>query len=631
MKCPSCAFDNPGDTRFCGQCGASLRPAEPPPVSVTETIQTPVERLAAGHTFAGRYQILEEIGEGGMGRVYRALDRDLDEKVAIKLIKSRIASDEKMLQRFRNEIKLARKIVHKNVCRMFDLNKTGETHYITMEYISGEDLKTSLRRIGALSVGKTLNIAEQICAGLAEAHRLGVIHRDLKPQNIMIDREGNVRIMDFGIARDLTLPGMTDEGHVVGTLEYMPPEQLEGMKADIRSDIYSIGAIMYELVTGHIPFEGQTPMSIAAKHISAVPVEPRVLNVQIPERLNRAIMKCLEKDREKRFQTVEDLRTEILSIREGVAETTALRAKKAPTLSKVVRAGGKRKWILIPAAALAAAAGIILLTTRRNVPTPPRFETQAAVAGENAAPGAKNAEDKPVEKTDTRPAPMPAATEPNDKAGPPSGRPSEAPARETAGKKTGSPDAALSVKDARPPSNLEPPSPGASTVQEELNKARQAMEKGDDAAVIDAAGRILGLDPGNAEARTLLEKVDLRIKERVESVKGMAAKYVEAFNGRNLPEFYRENASPELYQSVKADVELISKIYDNFQSTASNIRLSFPENGRAEMSFSNIAMAERREDGRKQVLFEGSCRWTLEKRNERWTIIEIETVPAGKK
>jgi len=273
-KCLQCGFDNPVETAFCGKCGTKLEPAGPerpsapsPPdsVSFTKTLETPREELTTGSTFAGRYQIIEELGKGGMGRIYKAIDKEIEAKVALKLIRPEIAAEEKMIERFRHELKTARQISHKNVCRMYHLGKHEGTHFITMEYVSGEDLKSFIRRSRQLTVGTAISIAKQVAEGLAEAHRLGVVHRDLKPQNVMIDGEGNAKIMDFGIARSLKGRGITGEGVMIGTPEYMSPEQVEGKEVDQRSDIYSLGVILYEMVTGRVPFEGETPLSVAVK------------------------------------------------------------------------------------------------------------------------------------------------------------------------------------------------------------------------------------------------------------------------------------------------------------------------------------------------------------------------------
>jgi serine/threonine protein kinase len=302
MKCLKCRFENTEDTLYCGQCGKRLRASSEDEPSATKTLETPLIELAVGTVFAGRYQIVEDLGKGGMGRVYKALDNEIGERVALKILKPEIAADEQTIERFRNELKTARQISHKNICRMYHLGRERGTYYITMEYVSGEDLKSTVMRVGQLSVGKTISIIAQVCEGLAEAHRLGVVHRDLKPQNIMIDKAGNAKIMDFGIARSIRTKGITEAGVMIGTPEYMSPEQVDGQQADQRADIYALGIILFELLTGRVPFEGETPFSVAYKQKNEVPPEARKINPQIPEDLDRLIMKCLEKDKPKRFQ-----------------------------------------------------------------------------------------------------------------------------------------------------------------------------------------------------------------------------------------------------------------------------------------------------------------------------------------
>jgi len=373
MECPKCKTDNPYDSKFCKECATPLPSSKEIPV--TETLETPKEELKRGTTFASRYEIIEELGKGGMGKVYRVEDKKIKEEVALKLIKPEIASDKKTIERFSNELKMARKIAHRNVCKMYDLGEEKGIHYITMEYVPGEDLKRLTRKVEQFSAGKTISIAKQVCEGLAEAHRLGVVHRDLKPQNIMVDEEGNARIMDFGIARSVKDRGITGAGVMVGTPEYMSPEQAEVKEVDQRSDIYSLGVILYEMVTGRVPFEGETPLGIAMKHKNELPKDPREFNAQIPEDLERVILNCMEKDKDKRYQSAGEVRSELDRIEAGMPTTERIVPKRRPSTSREITVTFNLRKLFIPAfvvLAIVIAAVVILqrLPPKEALPIP---------------------------------------------------------------------------------------------------------------------------------------------------------------------------------------------------------------------------------------------------------------------
>jgi len=263
--------------------------------------------LQPGVVFGGRYEILGILGQGGMGAVYKARDRELDRLIALKVIRPELATDPAILQRFKQELILARNITHKNVVRIFDLSEADGVRFISMEYIEGEDLRTVLRRNGKLTPKETIPIIEQVCRALDAAHAEGVIHRDLKPQNIMRDKNGRVVVMDFGLARSLGESGMTQTGAIVGTLEYMSPEQAMGSQLDQRSDIFSVGLIFYELLTGKVPYEADTAIASLMKRTREEARSASDVDTSIPRSLSAIVSRCLEREPANRYHSVVEL------------------------------------------------------------------------------------------------------------------------------------------------------------------------------------------------------------------------------------------------------------------------------------------------------------------------------------
>ncbi len=356
IQCPKCDTENPSDSKYCKECATPLSPTENLQPSFTKTLKTPVDEIKRGSVLAGRYEIVAELGKGGMGKVYRAVDLEVKEEVALKLIKPEVAQDEATIERFRNELKVARKVSHRNVCRMHDLGKTEEGYYISMEFVEGQDLKNYIRKNGKLTEAETISLGLQVGEGLKEAHEFGVIHRDMKPQNIMIDRNGSVKIMDFGIARSVEAEGVTQTGIMIGTPDYISPEQVEGAVVDHRTDIYSVGVILFEMVTGTVPFKGDTALSVAFKHKAQLPREPKKINPEISDDLNRLILICMEKDRGRRYQSAQELLSDLRNIGEGLPLGSKIQPRRA-----ILTAIFLRKKLLIPA--LIAALLIIALIT----------------------------------------------------------------------------------------------------------------------------------------------------------------------------------------------------------------------------------------------------------------------------
>ena len=294
-----------------------------------DAITLPGPEITRGGVFGGRYDVLGTIGRGGMGVVYRARDRQLDEVVALKVLRSEVLKDDPtLLDRFKQEIKLARRITHRNVLRTHDFGEADRTPYISMEYLEGVTLKDLIRSKGALPLPVGLRIAKQMCLGLEAAHQEGVVHRDIKPQNMLILPEtGELKIMDFGIARVSEVKagaaGLTSTGTVMGTPDYMPPEQAQGHPADFRSDIYSLGVVFYEIFTGRLPFAGDSVMAVVLSHIQQPPPPPRQANPAVPGELEAIILRCLEKDPARRYQRVESVLEDLGAVSTRLDATAA--------------------------------------------------------------------------------------------------------------------------------------------------------------------------------------------------------------------------------------------------------------------------------------------------------------------
>ncbi|MFI5112171.1 MAG: protein kinase [Terriglobales bacterium] len=271
--------------------------------------------LNPGTVLGGRYEILQMLGLGGMGAVYKAQDRELDRTIALKVIRPDLASNPEALARFKQELLTARQVTHRNVIRIFDIGEADGIKFITMEYLVGTDLRALLAERGKLPPEEAMEIIQQVCAGLAAAHSEGIIHRDLKPGNIMHDSQGRVVVMDFGLARSLQSDGMTQTGAMLGTVEYMSPEQAKAEKLDGRSDIFTIGLILYELLTGKMPFKADSAIASLLKRTQERAAPVTELDPTIPHSLSEVVAKCLEREPNHRFQSAQEMFGRIDEIR----------------------------------------------------------------------------------------------------------------------------------------------------------------------------------------------------------------------------------------------------------------------------------------------------------------------------
>jgi eukaryotic-like serine/threonine-protein kinase len=310
MLCPSCRVPNESSAESCAACGESL------------------SGLPPGRVVGQRYEIVRPLGKGGMGMVFEARDRVLDETVALKVLRTDVVSTPELARRFRQEIKLARRVRHKNVCGIHEYGEDGSLRFIAMDLVEGTDLRREVQRRGPLPTREACDVALRIAEGLAAIHDEGIVHRDMKTANIMIDRNGSVRLMDFGIAKATqdAGTGLTATGVIVGTPEYMSPEQARGAAIDPRSDIYALGIILYEILTGDVPFRGDTPISTILKQIQEQPPLHGAAAARIPHELRPILARALEKDPEARFATAREMTT---ALRQAM---TALEMKSGATI-----------------------------------------------------------------------------------------------------------------------------------------------------------------------------------------------------------------------------------------------------------------------------------------------------------
>src|ERR671934_1510232 len=271
-----------------------------------------------GTVFDGRYRIVRKLGAGGMADVYLAEDQELGRPVAIKILNDRHAADDQFVERFRREAKNAAGLSHPNIVSIYDRGTAEGTYYIAMEYLDGRSLKEMIIGRGPAPIKTAIDYARQILAAVGFAHRHGIVHRDIKPHNVLVSPEGRLKVTDFGIARS-GASQMTEVGSIIGTAQYLSPEQARGAGTDARSDVYSMGVVLYELLTDQVPFTGDTPVEIAMKHLSEVPRKPSELRPEVTSDLDSIVLRALAKDPDDRFQSAEEMEAELARVAKGLS------------------------------------------------------------------------------------------------------------------------------------------------------------------------------------------------------------------------------------------------------------------------------------------------------------------------
>jgi tetratricopeptide (TPR) repeat protein len=609
---------------------------------------------------------------------------------------------------------------------MFHLGKYKDTPFITMEYVSGEDLKSTLRRVGHLGAGKAVYIAKQVLEGLNEAHKLGVVHRDLKPQNIMIDKKGHAHIMDFGIARSLKTKGVTTAGMMIGTPDYMSPEQVDGLEVDPRSDIYAMGVILYEMLIGDVPFEGNTPISIAMKHKTEIPREPKEFNSQIPDELNQLVMKCLEKKREKRYQNTAEVLNKLTGIEKEIPTKEMILEGQASFLRIFFRKLKEKKIFHTMAAFIGGGAALIefahhILVGHYHLPkevvdyiivalilgmlstvswqwfrredairrkarrlsrvkfkriaaliavvlliavlawqftplpemlglslstSPPPEEDQTNAA----APEEKKVIEPAVVKKQEPKKPKP---EPEKKA-PPKQEEKTVSKQETVDV-SGKVDQGIQffnqekfdecIKQMEEVLKLDPENTSANyflseakkkksekakeqEINDKLKIAQDAFRRGDYQESVDQVRKILESDPQNAEARRLMNQMRQRIVHQ--QAEALVNGYVQSIRSKNLMAFYEKACDPRLSERLRQRTESSMRMFESFESSASDINIQFKGLAQAEIKFKNVITGVSK-SGSKQKLYDGPVIWRIRRAGDDWKIINIISTPREKR
>jgi len=576
----------------------------------------------------GKYEIVRELGRGAMGIVYEGRDPDIGRKVAIKTIRfdviNRKAEQEEAQKRFMREAQSAGNLSHPNIVTIYDVGQDKGLTYIAMEFIEGEDLENLIAEGRRLPLESTINLIEQIGEALDFAHRHGIIHRDIKPGNVLIDKEGRPRLLDFGIAR-VSNSTMTQANTVMGTPYYMAPEQIAGRAVDHRADIFSLGAILYEILTLAKPFPGENMTTVIYRILNEEPPETRSFDRTLPAGLDYVVKKALAKNPAQRYQTCrefsDDLRNASAFAGQAFVGGTAAGGMEAAAPSEAKPR--KPLLIVLGAMMLVVVVGTALVLLAKKSP---RSADYGGGGGGIPVTAASKGDEAPVKTEDQGQAAQAAAAKPEavktEAAVKPSETPDAAPSRLPAGGGGGS----LSKTETKAePARDDDPVRRASEIEDRLQLVRTAFQRESFEVCMREARKILALAPDHPEAKKFLDMAT--IKYGPMRLQSMLLSYLDAVKRGTILDFFGLNGTPAFFNAIKTELLPLLATHDTFQATASGVSTLIMDNldgtYRAEMTFSEIFTARSRARNRRVVISEGKVLWNLIQSGDNWLIQKI--------
>jgi len=612
----------------------------------------------------GKYTILSQIGKGGMGVVYKAFDPTIGRTLAIKTIRFDESGPpmarEEAQARFLREAHSIGGLSHPNIVTVYEAGEDQGTSFIAMEYVEGKSLEDILKSGKKFSQNEALRLIIQLADALGHAHRHGIVHRDVKPGNILIDQEGRSRLVDFGIAR-ISASTITQFTAIMGTPYYMSPEQITGKPVDGRADIFAAGAILYELLASEKPFPGEQISTVIYKIVHEEPLSLRSYQKDLPAGLDAIVCKALAKDPDKRYQTCDDLIADITNVLRGASPKPPIAQGVAPALGETIRIGSAERpsaappiaaagaaapiasrkrgflWAGLTAAIIGLAAVAVLLfkTSAPERPEPPSAK-QARTLTE-PKPGDAPPTDKTISSASLAEKPSAVASEKSavalkskDTANPPIGPPVVKTEIQALIKAKDAP-AAPPVKKAAAevPPAVKTDAPDSGRIFALLTTARESYSRGEYREAFNAAQAVLRLDPESPEARELWLSSSRRLAPL--EIKILIDQYVQSYRDGSTPAFLQANCLPELYLRIKKDIDVLFSQYRSFEGSAAEISLDFAESGpdrlEADTTFGLSITGRSLSSGTKRTLFEGFYKWRWRKTGERWTIADIQFAP----